>query len=145
MKIIRYILAVALFLYIAFATHRFFNTVIFQEEITRCGLITFKSSYDQKHKHSTSVEFVLVVKYDDTGRKEDEDVSASTWSSYSVGDRICFTTHKRVGTGFWSFINFLAGGIGFLVILFSGIILFILFIRWIFTGKFLVKFSDDND
>jgi len=54
-----------------------------------CGKITYKGSYDQMHKYSSHHTFIFVVDIDGKG-KQDYDVSASTWTSYEVGDRICF-------------------------------------------------------
>lgn len=144
-KLIRYILGFILIAYIIFATYDFTRGIVFQgEKITRCGTVTFKSSYDQKHKHSTSIEFVLVVKYDDTGRKEDEDVSASTWSSYDVGDRICFTSTKRIESGFIPMVHGIIGMVGFVICCLAILALCIFSVKWIFTGDFWFKDEDDD-
>ena len=107
-------------------------------KVTECGVITFKGNRDQVNKHSTNVEFILVVNYDDVGKK-DVEVTASTWSSHNVGDRICFISTKPLASFGGGVIGFINAGVGMItaVIVFMVIVFLCLdVIVWMFSGKF---------
>lgn len=136
MNYFRYTLAGLLILYVIYSTFFFIDNEFFGEKIKDCGIVTFKSTYDQKHKNSSTVEFVMVVDYDNRG-KEDVDVSAATWSSYNVGERICFIIDKPTDDTLFKTITTIIGLLGF-AMLAVGILIFGIFggIAWIFTGKY---------
>jgi len=142
MKSIRTVLAGLCILYALWCGYTVAKWVMFPGEITRCGTITFKGSYEQSHKYSSSIEFVLVVNYDGIG-KRDVDVTASTWSSHSVGDRICFIERVRPPDNFYyGFVVLMIGGITLFVGCLGLIFLFVIGIGWIFTGRYVFKSND---
>lgn len=73
----------------------------YNPKITRhCGKVTYKGNKDQVNKYRTETEFIMVIEYPEG--KRDEIVSASTWSSHSVGDSICFSERAEISP--WIFI-----------------------------------------
>lgn len=80
-----------------------------QPKETVCGVVTFKGTEEMVHKHSTSTEFILVVKVGD--HKETHNVDAATWSSYEVGSNICLSVTKSIGARGFLFIAALLFGV----------------------------------
>jgi hypothetical protein len=85
-----------------------------------CGKVAYKGGYDQMHKYSSHYTFIFVVDVDGEG-KRDFDVSASTWTSYNVGDRICFNPQNTMLT-FLFICSLCSAG----VIVFCGFIWFLI-------------------
>lgn len=103
------------------------------ENIRKCGIVTFKGSAQEVNKHSTYNEYILVVQY--SNDKEDHHVSAATWSSYNVGDNVCFTDEKppkEFEDDQYGVIHFLLGAFTLIILFIGGLILFL---GWLFTGK----------
>lgn len=69
-------------------------------ESTRCGVVWDRAmpTTIDVHKHSADVEIsqYLYVKYDDNQRIESENVDANTYYTYEKGDRVCFTSSRRL-------------------------------------------------
>jgi hypothetical protein len=150
MKQIRFILASLFIIHCLYQGYKLVRDEFTPTNTTECGTITFKGNRDQVNKHSTSVEFILVVDYDNVGKK-DVEVTASTWSSYNVGDRICFISHKPLasfGGGIVGFINVAIGMITAFVIVVIIVFACLDAIIWLFRGKiyfFNSDFSKDDN
>jgi hypothetical protein len=134
---IRYVLMLILMSYLLVQTIVFVQTVIFNDsnKVTRCGIVTFKGNSTQVNKHSSDIQFIMVLQYDDTGRRETETVSAATWSSYEVGSKLCLLHDKS--KSFIEVINFIVGAIGLASISLTVLILLGSAIYWITTGESL--------
>ncbi len=118
----------------AVQTYRFLRIEMSDQKETRCGTVTFKGNRDQVNKHSTETEFILVVLYDDTKRKEDERISAAIWSSYNIGDRICLSSSVIMANVIGSF-NTVVALIGCIVLFLSLVVGIIASIAWLFFDK----------
>lgn len=131
-KYLRYIVTLTFLFYWSVQTYKFIS--MNDKKETRCGVVTYKGNKDQVNKHSSDIQFIMVVEYDDTHRKEDETVTASTWSSYNVGERICFINDIRP-TDKMSVMDGLLGLIGMIVFWVGLGILIVMFIVWFYSGK----------
>lgn len=139
MKIIRIVISVVIVSYLLIQSYRFVDAAsIHPQKETRCGLVTFKGNQTQVHKHSTTTDFILVILYEDTNRKEDETVRAATWSSHKVGDHICLTWDKSPFESI-GIVNGIIGIIGcfclYMVIGVGGLMYGAKGIKWLITGK----------
>ena len=77
MKYLRILVVIAFIIYQGFQTYTFLKIQSGDELDTRCGTVTFKGNRDQVHKYSSETKFVMVILYDDTHQKEDENVRAA--------------------------------------------------------------------
>lgn len=124
---IRIFLASSLIIGMLYSTFSFYRDIN-SEPVYRSGLITWKGSTEEANKHSSRINFIFVVDFDKIG-KEDAYVSASTYSSYSVGDRISLPKYRSIG------LNIIPAVI---TILIFGVFLICIAaetIYWIITGE----------
>jgi hypothetical protein len=133
MKKARIVVGVILLIYWLIQTYRFSEIELSDRKVTKCGTVTFKGNHTQVNKHSSDIEFILVVQYDDNNRKTDEEVSASIWSSYNVGDRICLSWDDNP-VHIMGMINGLFGMVGMIVFGFGSVIVGVMLLVWFFTG-----------
>jgi len=101
-----------------------------REDSQRCGTITWKGDKDQVHKYNTKTEFIMVIDYP-TGREE-AIVSAATWASHKVGDRICFLVRNNMPLDFWEFAYFVISIVEAIVFFVISVGMIIEGIRWLF-------------
>jgi len=102
-----------------------------------CGKIFKKITSVEIGKYTASDKFIMVIDFDDRGRR-DLEVSASTFVSHSEGDRLCFSLRKEFKTNIEAIIVFckmIVALVSYIVLVLGIIILAYNGICWLLNTK----------
>lgn len=86
----RYSFIVSLILLYGYATWCIQYELSHLISVQKCGVITYKDKNIHGYSKHSYTEYIFVVDYETYG-KEDITVNPSTYSSFNIGDHVCFT------------------------------------------------------
>ena len=133
-KTIRITIGVALcFLLSLWIIESFRYSFLEESYVRKCGVVTFKGNKEQINKHSTSTEFVLVVKYSD--EVVSKYVSPATWASHNVGDNVCFSERLADHYDGYAFAKYFTAGLVCFALAVLVLLGITMGITWIVTGE----------